>query len=277
MPTLLACLLLLIGSVANAADDAVEATARVHADDTPIATPMATTRPIAGVTADATVYGRGSSRDLTGYLARPSGDSAPTAGLIVIHEWWGLNENIRGVTERLAGEGYLALAVDLYGGEVADNPKGAMSLMQGLQSNGDAANDNLRQAFTYLEEATGGGRIGVIGWCLGGRWSLNTALLLPDQIDAAVIYYGTIVTDPDRLVTLQMPIMGNFAENDPLIPLDSVTAFETNLRELGKEVDVKVYTGARHAFSNPSGQAYDAEAAADAWQRSTAFLDRHLR
>ena len=277
MSRLLLCLLLLAGSVAIAADDPVQATARVHADDQPVATPVATTRPAVGVTAAAAVYGQGDSGDLTGYLARPVDSATPQAGLIVIHEWWGLNENIRSVTERLAGEGYLALAVDLYGGEVADTPKGAMSLMRGLQSNTDAASDNLRQAFAYLEEATGGGRVGVIGWCLGGRWSLKTALLLPDQIDAAVIYYGPIVTDPEQLATLTMPIMGNFAENDPLAPLDSVAAFESNLRELGKQVDVKVYAGARHAFSNPSGQAYDAEAAADAWQRSTAFLDRHLR
>jgi carboxymethylenebutenolidase len=106
---------------------------------------------------------------------------------------------------------------------------------------------------------------------------LRAALLLPDSLDAAVIYYGSVTTDPAQLGTLQMPILANFAENDPIIPLDTVAAFRTTLQELGKNADVKVYTGAQHAFANPSGTAYNAAAADDAWQRTTVFLRSQLQ
>ncbi|MBT8444042.1 MAG: dienelactone hydrolase family protein, partial [Gammaproteobacteria bacterium] len=136
--------------------------------------------------------------------------------------------------------------------------------------------ENLRRAYAYLDEEIGAPRIGSIGWCLGGRWSLRTAILLPDQLDAAVIYYGTVVTDEAQLSPLTMPVLGNFAEDDPIIPLETVDAFEAAMQSLGKDVDIKVYTGAKHAFSNPSGLAYDPVAAADAWERTTAFLRKNL-
>jgi len=261
----------------NAADDIVMATAHVHGDDEPVATPVAELAPHQPVSGAPVEYATLEGKPVTGYLARPVDAPGNAPALIVIHEWWGLNDNIRQVTERLAGEGYTALAVDLYLGDVADNPKQAVQYMQGLMGDVDTANENLRQAFAYLENEAGAPRVGVVGWCLGGQWSLRTALLLPKQIDAAVIYYGSLNTDPDALATLQMPVMGNFAENDPLIPLDSVEAFRSTLQAQGKDVDVKVYTGAKHAFSNPSGTAYDAQAAADAWARTTAFFAAHLQ
>ncbi|RMF98247.1 MAG: dienelactone hydrolase family protein [Gammaproteobacteria bacterium] len=260
-----------------AAADLVAATAAVHAADLPEPTAAATTPPVAAVSAAEVVYGRGPGGDLRGYLARPAGGAERLPGLLVIHEWWGLNDNIRGTTERLAAEGYVALAVDLYQGEVASDAKTAMRLMQRLEADPDAAAANLRQAYAYLDEATAGAPIGVIGWCLGGRWALQAALLMPDQIDATVIYYGQLTTDPAQLARLEMPVLGNFAGKDPLIPPEMVDAFGRTMRSLGKRVDLKIYPGARHAFANPSGTAYDAAAAEDAWQRSLAFLDRTLR
>jgi len=214
---------------------------------------------------------------LQGYLAKPAASTPGLPGLIVIHEWWGLNDNIRQVTERLAGEGYVALAVDLYGGQSADTPKGAMQLMQGLQQNTAGAAENLRQAYAYLTDTAGAPMIGSIGWCLGGRWSLRAALLMPSDIDATVIYYGSVTTDEAELATLEMPILGNFAANDPLIPVDSVNEFAATLEKLGKTVDVKIYEGAEHAFSNPSGTAYNAAAAEDAWKRTVAFFRSYLK
>jgi carboxymethylenebutenolidase len=270
-------ILLLVSANFSLAEDIVTATAHVHATDKPEATPMASMAPRQPVTGGPVTYAELAGGAVTGYLARPVDAPANAPALIVIHEWWGLNDNIRQVTERLAGEGYVALAVDLYGGEAAATPKQAMQKMQGLMGNIEAANDNLRAAFAFLENEQGAPRIGVVGWCLGGQWSLRTALLLPEQIDAAVIYYGSLNTDPEALATLQMPVMGNFAENDPLIPLDSVEALRSTLASLGKVVDVKVYAGAKHAFSNPSGTAYDAEAAADAWVRTTGFFAEYLQ
>jgi carboxymethylenebutenolidase len=258
------------------AEDFTDAMARAHAEDTPVATPVATTEPARAVTAAPVEYGTLDGQALTGYLAMPAEGAEQAPAVIVIHEWWGLNDNIRSIAERLAGEGYRALAVDLYRGEVAENPKTAMALSRGLQKEADQANENLRQAYAFLD-AVGAPKIGVIGWCLGGRWSLRTALLLPDKVDAAVIYYGSLVTDREQLATLGMPILGNFGEADPLIPLDQIAAFEKTMKELGKQVDVKVYPDAQHAFSNPSGTAYNAEAAADAWVRTTGFLAANLQ
>jgi len=255
----------------------VAETAAAHSTDQPVASPAANTKPRLPVTGQAIVYGKVGDSELRGYLAQPVKANPDLPGLIVIHEWWGLNDNIRKVTERLAGEGYVALAVDLYGGQSATIPKEAIKLMNGLMADTDGADENLRQAHRFLAAELGAPRVGSIGWCLGGKWSLRTAVILPDQLDAAVMYYGSVTTDEAELAPINLPVMGNFAENDVLIPLDSVEQFTSTMQRLGKTVDVKVYTGTKHAFSNPSGMAYDAAAAEDAWQRSTGFLRSHLQ
>jgi carboxymethylenebutenolidase len=269
-------ILIATSSIAHAQSDELAATAEAHRDDEPVATPAATTAPRVEVVGEDVVYGSIDGAELNGYLVRPSDAEEDAPGIIVIHEWWGLNDNIRRAADRLAGEGYVALAVDLYEGSSATVPKEAMKLMGKLTENSARADENLRKAYAYLKETAGAPRIGSIGWCLGGRWSLRTAILLPDELDAAVIYYGTVVTDESALAPLGMPILGNFAEDDPIIPLETVDAFETAMNELGKDVDIKVYAGAKHAFSNPSGMAYDPAAAADAWDRTTRFLRQHL-
>lgn len=273
---LVVCAFLLTATTAHAAGHEESAIAAAHADDKPVATQAALSEPAAPVRGEMIQYGEVAGRPLNGYLARPADTAGPLPALIVIHEWWGLNDNIKQTAERLAGEGFAALAVDLYDGGVAAQPKEAMKLMQALNENSARAEENLRQAHAYLAEQLLAPRTGSIGWCLGGRWSLRTALLLPDELDAAVIYYGTVTTDEAQLATLQMPILGNFADDDPIIPLDMVEAFTATLTRLGKDVDVKVYENTKHAFSNPSGMAYQPEAAAHAWQRSTTFLRAHL-
>ncbi len=152
-----------------------------------------------------------------------------------------------------------------------------MALMEGLNSDETAGRENLAAAYAYLANEMRAGKIGVIGWCLGGRWSLQAALRLPEDIDAAVIYYGGVTDDKAQLDTLQMPILGLFAGDDPVVPPDTVAAFEKALDELGKDADIHVYPEAKHAFANPSGLAYDAAAADDAWQRTTSFLAKHLQ
>jgi carboxymethylenebutenolidase len=119
--------------------------------------------------------------------------------------------------------------------------------------------------------------VGTIGWCLGGRWSLRTALLLPKDVDATVIYYGSVNVPESDLAPLQMPVLGLFGSKDPVIPLNTVRAFESNMKKLGKNVQIHVYEGAAHAFANPSGTTYQADAAEDAWRRTTEFLRSHLR
>ncbi len=155
-------------------------------------------------------YGEAQKRNLVGFLAMPRDATEPLPGIIVIHEWWGLNDNIKAATRRLAGEGYVALAVDLYDGKTAGTPQEAQALMTELVAQPDAARANLRQAYEYLEKYAFAPRIGSIGWCLGGGWSLQTGLLFPDQLDAMVMYYGQLVNADSELETLKMPLLGFF-------------------------------------------------------------------
>jgi carboxymethylenebutenolidase len=151
-----------------------------------------------------------------------------------------------------------------------------MKLSQQLTASPGPAEENLRAAYAWLDNVEKAPRIGTIGWCLGGRWSLRTALLLPDQVDATVIYYGTVKADEAELARLQMPILGLFASKDRIVPAPTVMAFEATMKRLGKDVDIHMYEGADHAFANPSGTAYEPRAAEDAWRLTTAFLREHL-
>jgi carboxymethylenebutenolidase len=116
-----------------------------------------------------------------------------------------------------------------------------------------------------------------IGWCLGGGWSLQTALLYPDALDAMVMYYGQVVTDPDRLAPLNVPVLGFFGSRDESIPVREVQEFRSTLTDLGKTAEVLIVVGADHAFANPSGTSYDEKAAEEAWGKTLAFLERHLK
>jgi len=275
-----AVLVVLLGACGAAPDEQrqhAERMAKEHAHDAPVANPASQTAPTAEVEAGEIQYATVDGRPVTGYLAQPAVAKGPRPGLIVIHEWWGLNDNIQAMTRRLAGEGYLALAVDLYGGQVAADRDTAFALMTAANERPAAAEDNLRQAYAYLADTLGAPTVGSVGWCFGGGWSLNTALLLPGQLDGAVIYYGHLVTDPQRLATLDMPVLGLFGEQDQGIPLDGVRAFEGALKELGKDAKIVVYPGADHAFANPSGRNYQPEAAEKAWLETVAFLERTLK
>lgn len=253
-------------------------TADAHAHDAPVATPAATTAPRVPVTGSDVVYATVDGKPVTGYLVRPKGSETKNLpALIVIHEWWGLNDNVRDEAERLAGEGYVTLAVDLYQGATADAPPAAMKLSRGLTENPGPAEDNLKQAYAYLTKELKAPRVGTIGWCLGGRWSFRTAQLFPEEVDAAVIYYGSVKADDDDVARLQMPVLGLFGSKDRVVPLAMVQAFEAQAKRLGRDVTIKVYDGADHAFANPSGTAYDAPAAEDAWALTTAFLAANLQ
>jgi carboxymethylenebutenolidase len=181
------------------------------------------------------------------------------------------------MADLLAGEGYTALAVDLYNGQVAETPEKAQEYMQAAMQNAAAGEDNLKQAYDYLEREHQAPRIGTIGWCFGGGWSLATALMLPDDLDASVIYYGRLVTDVDELSPLNVPILGIFGAEDQGIPLDMVKSFEEALSSLGKDASIHIYEGADHAFANPSGTHYEPDAAQDAWEKTLAFFEKHLK
>jgi carboxymethylenebutenolidase len=255
----------------------VEAMAREHAGDSPVAN-ASRMAPAQDITAREVVYGAVNGRELTGYLARPiraTGDSIPA--LVVIHEWWGLNENVRMMARRLAGEGYAVLAVDLYGGKSAATPQEAQQLMMAAMNAPADATANLEAAAGYLRGQGNAPRVGILGWCFGGGWSLRGALAMGEGIDAAVMYYGQPITDAAELSKLRAPLLGHFGEADQAIPVAQVREMEAKLHELGKDAAFHYYAGAGHAFANPSGTTYEEAAAEQAWERTRAFLAAHLK
>ena len=261
----------------EAARETVETTAGEHADDAGTPSEAAAIAPERAVVAETLPYAEVGEELSYGHFVFPSDLVPPLPAIIVVHEWWGLNDGVRALADRLAGEGYTVLAVDLFGGEVARTPDEARKLMMQVLENPAAAEENMRQAYRFLRETAGAPRIATLGWCFGGSWAFNTAMLFPDELDAAVVYYGQVGTNVDELERLEVPILGHFAEEDSSIPVATVQEVTEALEQAGVVHDILIYPGVGHAFANPSGRNYDADSAQLAWERSLAFLDRHLR
>jgi carboxymethylenebutenolidase len=214
--------------------------------------------------------------EASGYLAVPAG-AAKKPAIVVVPEWWGVNDWVREQTDRLAKQGYVALAVDLYRGRTATTPDEAHELMRALPE--DRAVADLKAAFAYLAsrkdvDAT---RIGTIGWCIGGGYSLALATNEP-RLAAAVINYGRLVTDPATIAKIKAPILGNFGGLDRGIAVADINTFEAALKSAGKAADIKIYPDAGHGFMNPTNkEGFKAESAADAQQRIDRFLASSLR
>ncbi len=209
-------------------------------------------------------------------LYTPAG-KGPFPGVIVIHEWWGLNDWVKDQASKLADEGYEALAIDLYRGKVATTPEMAHEIMRGVPE--DRAKRDLHAAFEFLASQPNvrKDRIGAIGWCMGGGYSLDVALQEP-SLAADVINYGHLATDTDALKKINAPILGSFGGQDQGISPADVRKFEAAMKQLGKNIDIKIYDDAGHGFENPNNKTgYRAEDAADAWKRTVAFLAQSLK
>ena len=211
-----------------------------------------------------------------GYFVAPSDMFEPLPAVIMIHEWWGLTDEMRARADRLAAQGYIVLAVDLFGGQTASDPTSARELMLSVVEDPEAANQNIRGAFKFVSQTAGAPRVGAIGWRFGGTWALNAALLFPDELDASVIYYGPITSDEDKLRPVNTPILGLFAGNDISIKIDTVEAFKASLEALRKNYEIQIYAGVRQSFASESTKNYDAAAAGDAWNRTLDFFSLHL-
>ncbi len=259
-----------------AAVENVEAMAREHAEDTAEPSEAVEVEPQREVTGERLAYAEVDNELVYGHFAFPSDMIEPLPAVIMIHEWWGLNDNIRAMAERLAAEGYIVLAVDLFGGKSATRPEAARELMSRAVENRDSLTSNIEQAYAFVTETAGAPRVASLGWCFGGGWSLNTAMLFPADLDAAVIYYGQVTDDEDKLSMLDVPILGLFGSEDRGIKLESVRRFEEALERLDKDYEIQVYEGAGHAFANPSGNNFNAEYAEDAWKRTLDFLRDRL-
>ncbi len=214
----------------------------------------------------------GEQIDLAGtkaYLSLPAG-KGPFPAIIVIHEWWGLNDHIKHWTDRLATAGYAALAVDLYGGTVATTSDEAMKLVKTVEPRKALA--VIKSAFDFLgsDSRIMATKRAVIGWCFGGAYALETALAIP-QLDGAIIYYGQLETDPEKLKPIKARLLGIFGTQDKGIPPETVAKFEAALKQAGVRAEIYSYD-AVHAFANPSNPKYDEKSSADAWNHVLAFL-----
>jgi carboxymethylenebutenolidase len=229
----------------------------------------------AGTKTETVQYSSGKDT-VSGFLVVPE-KPGRYPGIVVIHEWWGLNDWVKEETEKLAAQGYVALAVDLYRGKVATDAATAHELSRGLPE--DRAMQDLQAAFDYLQSRkdVAGARIGSIGWCMGGGYSVQLAIHQP-HLAACVVNYGSLPTDPNNIQRITAPVLGNFGTEDHGITPADVHAFEQTMTSQGKRVDLKIYEGAGHAFENPNNRdGYRPEAAADAWTRSLNFLNKALK
>jgi carboxymethylenebutenolidase len=197
--------------------------------------------------------------------------------LVVIHEWWGLTDWVKDQATKLAQQGYIALAPDMYRGKVATDPEEAHELMRGLPQ--DRAVSDLNAGFMYLAARKDVDRdhIGSIGWCMGGGFSLQLAIHQP-RLAACVVNYGALPTDPNDMQQIFAPVLGSFGADDRGITPKDVAAFEKSMQGLNRRVDLKIYDGAGHGFENSTNTAgYRPEAAADAWSRTLAFLSKTMK
>lgn len=212
---------------------------------------------------------------VSGILYTPQG-KGPFPALVVIHEWWGLNDWVKEQASKLADQGYVALAIDLYRGKVATTPDEAHQIMRGVPS--DRADRDLVAASGYLRTLNNvkSANVGSIGWCMGGGYSLDLAIADP-KLKAAVVNYGHLAADRATLQRVNAAVLGIFGGQDKGIPVDDVKKFQSDLQALGKTAEVKIFPDAGHGFENPSNPNYRADDAKQAWDLTTSFLAKNLK
>jgi carboxymethylenebutenolidase len=222
--------------------------------------------------------------DSQGYLVYPV-SSNDTVGkklpaVVMIHEWWGVNENIKNMANLLAKQGFVVLAADLYKGEVANNPERAMELVQIARNNQNNSINNLQSAVKYLSllPNVDSSKIASLGWCFGGGQSLQLALNSQEHpLAATILYYGTpLVTDKALLSQIKWPVLGIFGDKDQAIPVKEINRFGTSLNQSGITNNIHIYKGLGHAFANPSGDNYAPKETEDAWQKTLSFLKKYV-
>ena len=209
-------------------------------------------------------------RSVSAALGVPA--ALPAPAVMLVHEWWGLNDQIKSVAAALADAGYLALAIDLYDGDVTADPAVARELATGVKP--QDATDTCASWIDWLRNhESGSGKVGTVGWCFGGRWSLNASLAAP--VDATIVYYGNVKRTREQLASLAGPVLGHFATRDRWINQEMVDGFEAEMAAAGKSAENHWYE-ADHGFANPTSARYDEEDAALSWQRTLDFFAAHL-
>lgn len=230
-------------------------------------------------------------KDSLGYLAYPvnynNSDTLNSfkinkfPGVLMIHEWWGLNDNIKNMADKLAREGYVVLAVDLYNGQIALNPAQAIKLVKEVIKNSNDSLSNLKAGIRYLSSLNfvDSSKIASLGWCFGGGQSMQLSLNTDpkNELAATVIYYGNLVTDKQELSKIKWPVLGIFGSEDNNIPVSEVKKFEDSLISNNIPHEIYIYDGVGHAFANPTGDNFAPKETQDAWQKTLNFLEKNLK
>ena len=210
-----------------------------------------------------------------GHFAFPSDMIEPLPAVILIHDIWGLTDETRVLADRLAAQGYMVLAVDLFRGETTADVVKSRTLTVNALEDDEATASNLRQALNFVDIA-GAPRKAALGYGMGGTWALTAAEQFPSEIDATVIYYGEVTADEVRLEPIEGPVLGLFGGQDRVVSVSAVTDFEAAMRRLGKAPTVQIYSDVGHAFADSTKPTFDADTTADAWRRTIDFLAENI-
>ena len=271
----MAAVALCLGACAEQAGDAppeggTPAASKAAARD---AAPASESREARAVVSDTLPYGEVGSDLVHGHFVFPSDMVEPLPAVVLIHEWWGLDDTVRAEADRLAAQGYVVLAVDLFAGRTTTEVKTARGYMLEALNEQSSAAENIRQAIDFVKQTAGAPAVAVMGWGLGGGLALNAAMQFADDVDATVIFYGRVSDDPDRIANLSGPVLGFFGGADTTVPVVDLKAFDSELGARGTNHALVIDPHAKHGFANPRGRHYHAPRAARAWERALAFLD----
>jgi len=228
------------------------------------------------VITDTLAYGEVDEQIVKGHFAFPEDKVGDSPAVILVHEWWGLNDDMRSLANQFAAEGFIVLAVDLFNGKTATGSGEARKLMLGVFEHPELAEENLRQASDWLVNIAGASQVAVVGYGFGGGWSLNAAIALPEKFDAAVMFYGQVSDNEVVLSAISIPILGFFGGADNTISVDVVEKFNVALESLGKDHEIIIYSSAKGGFANPGGRNYYQNLAEKSWRRMIEFLNEKL-
>lgn len=238
----------------------------------PVQTPQIGSKMIASGSAEVSAQDINYFGNTKGYYAYPKVDG-DYPGVVMMHEWWGLNSNIRDMARILASNGYRVLAVDLFDGKVAQNMQEAQKYVSDINEKVAITNMNSAKQFLISKKAT---KIGALGWCFGGGQTLQFSMA-SKGLSATVLYYGTPSTDSAKLKNITWPLLGFFGDQDTSIPVASVSSFKKALDDLKIINEIYIYKGVGHAFANPTGPNYAETETKDAWTKTINFLEKYLK
>ncbi|MGH8321304.1 MAG: dienelactone hydrolase family protein [Gammaproteobacteria bacterium] len=233
--------------------------------------------PLTAIHSERVQYALVNGHPVYGYLSRPIQTEGTQPGLILIHMWWGLNQHMHDMADRLAREGYVVLAVDMYNGHSTRDPRVAATLMDIASSDSSALLSNLEQAVSYMNTQQHVAQLGVVGWSVGGHWAFQIASDLPQAFDALAVFYAVPYTEPSQLAQLRMPMLAFFGGRDPFVPPAVVQKFQWAAGLASARADIHIYPEANTAFDDPDSTAYDSRDAQDAWGQLDGFLARYLK